>query len=236
MLFSKVVAVQDGQKDLFWSGTTALLSGQGADESTTITDSSALASNWTANNNAKISTAQYKWGSSSISCDGTSGTNITATAASSNFVFGTGDFTIEGWFYPTSPWSTVSGFFDFRPTAGSNGAWPSLYFWTSTNKVYYDHSLGNRILTGVNPLSTDAWSHVAVARSGTSTKLFINGTQVGSTYTDSTDYVGGTNRPIVAGGTDTVWNGYCQDIRITKGMCRYKANFTVPSRAFAARG
>ena len=78
--------------------------------------------------------------------------------------------------------------------------------------------------------------HIALCRSGTATKLFINGTQSGSTYTDSSTYLSTQSRPVIAGGGLTLgaspFNGYIDDLRITKGVARYTANFVPPIQAF----
>jgi hypothetical protein len=98
---------------------------------------------------------------------------------------------------------------------------------------YYTNS-NDRISSGA--LTATTWYHVAVSKSSGSTKMFINGTQVGSTYTDANNY--GTSAPL---GIGTYWssgspvttstlNGYIDDLRITKGYARYTANFTVPDK------
>ena len=55
--------------------------------------------------------------------------------------------------------------------------------------------------------------------------MFINGTQAGSTYTDSTVYLNSANRPFIGGDSNTpgsnLLNGYIDDLRITKGYARY---------------
>jgi hypothetical protein len=79
---------------------------------------------------------------------------------------------------------------------------------------------------------------VAITRSGTSGKFFINGTQSGSTGTINNFTDSSTVLAIGALDTSTGWNGpypfngYIDDLRITKGYARYTANFTAPTSAF----
>ena len=174
---------------------------------------------------AKISTTQSKFGGSSLYFDGT-GDRLNAIS-SPNFGYGTGDFTIEFWAYPTSA-SGVQVFIDQR-NGTVTSAVPTVY--TSSGTIYYFVSGSNRITGSL--LSLNQWSHVAICRSGTSTKLFINGTQSGSTFTDSTNYL---NAPVRIGdGNDGAgpypYSGYIDDLRITKGYARYTSNFTAPTTA-----
>jgi hypothetical protein len=176
--------------------------------------------------NAQISTSVVKFGTGSISLDGT-GDYLDSGGSTVNFVFGTGDFTIEFWMYLNS--TTQGHPIDFRPSS-VNGAYPTLYI-TSNTLIYFVDS-SNRITS--SSLSTSTWYHVAISRSGTSTKMFINGTQNGSTYTDSTNYLCKANGPRIGandGGTGGV-NGYIDDLRITKGVARYTTTFTPPTQAF----
>jgi hypothetical protein len=180
--------------------------------------------------NAQISTSVKKYGTGSITFDGT-GDYLDSGGSAVNFAFGTGNFTIEFWMYLNS--TTQGHPIDFRPS-GLNGAYPTLYI--TSNTLIYFVSSANRITS--SSLSTSTWYHVAISRSGTSTKMFINGTQDGSTYTDSTDYLCKTNGPRIGandGGTGGV-NGYIDDFRITKGYARYTANFTAPTAALSDTG
>jgi hypothetical protein len=66
-------------------------------------------------------------------------------------------------------------------------------------------------------------------------RLFIDGTQSGSTLTDTTSFLGSVDRPAVGGFggfTNNPLNGYIDDLRVTKGVARYTANFTAPTAAF----
>ena len=189
----------------------------------------AMMTNMESVGDAKLSTAITKFGGSSMYFDGT-GDYLTSNSATTDlYAFGSGDFTIEMWLYLNS----VSGtqiFYDQRPLAG--GVYPTLYMSGST--LYYYTNVANRI-TG-STLSTSQWYHIAVSRSGTSTKLFVNGTQSGSTYTDTNVYLNSALRPFIGGdgtnlGTNGL-NGYIDDLRVTKGYARYTSNFTAPTSAF----
>jgi hypothetical protein len=184
--------------------------------------------------NAQISTSVKKYGTGSLAFDG-GGDYIVPTSPSSNVVLGlgSGDFTIEFWVYFNSGLGSDIVLFDGRPLS-TNGAYPTLYV-NSSSQISYVVSSADRI-TSASAFSTSTWYHIAVSRSGTSTKMFVNGTQVGSTYTDSTNYLSASRRPVIGinGFNETAapLNGYIDDLRITKGVARYTANFSVPTAAF----
>lgn len=201
-----------------------LLRGDGTNNSTTITDSVMKPATWSVSGNAKLSTSVKKYGTASISFDGTN-SNIFASSGYTN-PFG-GNFTIEFWVYFNS--ITVNqALFDCRT---SEGPYPTLYVEGTSKVLYYYTSSANRI-TG-SALTTATWTHVAVCRSGTSTRMFVDGTQVGSTFTDTTAYGVPASRPVIggSGAIAPAWfNGYMDDIRITSAA-RYTANFTAPTAA-----
>jgi hypothetical protein len=180
--------------------------------------------------NAQISTAQSKWGGSSMAFDGTGDYLQTNVATTDLYAFGTGNFTVECWVYFNSLSGTPT-LIDFR--AASGGAYIFIYANGSSSINFYTNSAIQ--ITGTISLSTSVWYHVALSRSGTNTKLFVNGNQVGSTYVDSSNYLNAARRPVIgANGVlllDSL-NGYMQDVRITKGYARYTANFTAPTAAF----
>ena len=188
----------------------------------------------TAANQPRIDTTQSRFGVASVLFDG-SNDSLTA-GGQSGFAFGTGDFTVELWIRMTST-QTVEQIFDFRDTVNPALAKPqiNLALEGAVNRqaVWYINNTVN--IRGTTNIATATWYHVAVSRSGTSTRLFINGTQEGSTWTDSTDYTVGTGRPCVgANGSDfnpaQFFSGYMDEIRMTKGRADYTANFTAPTR------
>jgi hypothetical protein len=173
---------------------------------------------------AKIRTDVKKYGTGSVYFDGT--TDYVVQPSSVNYEYGTGDFTIEFWLYlnSTGLQTIVSNL-----SAATGGVQPHIYI--NTTIRYYTNSADR--ITGAS-LSSGQWYHIAVSRGSGSTRLFVNGTQSGSTYADTNNY---TTAPL---GVGTYWeagapvttntlNGYIDDLRITKGVARYTANFTAPT-------
>ena len=160
--------------------------------------------------------------------DGSTG-HLTA-ASNAAFAFGTGDFTIECWVYVANTSSQMI-FVDLRGASSTTTA-PLIYMTSSGVVNYYTN--GSVQITGTG-ITANTWNHLAVARSGTSTKLFINGTQAGSTYSDSNNYV--QSSVYIARASDTAGsyvNGYMSNVRLVKGTAVYTAAFTPPTSPLTA--
>lgn len=161
-------------------------------------------------------------GSGSIGFNGSN--QAFSYAGQTGFVLGTGDFTIEFWVYLNS----LTGFptiVDLRDTSNT-GNGPVLYYNTGVGLEYFSNG-STRISGGT--LSTGQWYHIALARSGTATKLFVNGSQVGSTYTDSTNYACAATAPRIGvnGAGNSGWvNGNISNLRFVKGTAVYTTTFT----------
>lgn len=143
---------------------------------------------------------------------------------SSNAVFGygTSDFTMEGWFL----FSDLSTRTLLSNLSVGGSVAPHIYYNTSAGITYYTNG-ADRINGGA--LSTNKWYHIAVCKSGSSTKLFVNGIQVGSTYTDTNNY--GTSNPFIiadygspVSGVSQFY-GYISNVRVVKGTALYTSNF-----------
>ena len=240
----RITPAQPVPVDLNRSNVSLLLHGDGTNGSTTITDSSPTPKTVTAVGNAQISTAQSKFGGASIALDGTG--DYLSVPVNSAFSFGTADFTIECWFYIVAN-SSLSA--DTQRLAQLLGTSASSFSGTYAEFVITGSSAttgtGLRFLNVVAGASTQinftgtvaqsTWHHVAVVRSGTTTSIYFNGTSVASgTLGNQTInqvnpiWVGGNNLP----GYSHWLNGYIDDLRITKGVARYTANFTPPAAVF----
>jgi len=180
--------------------------------------------NIAANGNAKLSTSVKKWGSASLALDGTG--DYAYVQSNNDFVFANGAWCVEAWVYNTATPGTNQILFDFR-TADPQLV-PTIYIDGATSHLHMSSSGSVRIDTGV-ALALNTWTHIAVAKSGSSTRFFINGTQYGATYTDTNNYIQG---PLTIGARFNYangFNGYIDDLRISKGVARYTSNFTAPT-------
>ena len=182
----------------------------------------------TVSGNTVISTTVKKYGAGSGYFDG-AGDYLTLDG-SSGLAFDTGDFTIEFWFRSESL-ASAAVIFDWRDV---NGFYPYLDISTSGILGYYVNNAYR--ITGTAALKTGAWYHISVCRASGVTKLFVNGTQDGSSWTDSTALSVGASRPAIFSNGITLGtfcvNGYIDDLRITKGIARYTATFTPPREPF----
>jgi hypothetical protein len=168
-------------------------------------------------------------GSGSMSFNGSS--SYIGFGGQSNFAFGTGDFTIEMWFYAAGGSGTNTNLYDSTPSGGGVIA-PQIYIIGSPWTIRWYGGSAGPLLDSNFTVSTSTWYHLAVTRSGTSTKIFVNGTQQGSTLTDSNNYTNGSNRPVIGtwgSGSGNWFNGNITNLRVIKGTALYTSNFTVPT-------
>lgn len=214
--------------DPYFSSVVSLLHFDGANGSTSITDQKGKT--WSAFGNAALSTTGPKFGTASLALDG-SGDYITC-ASNSDFAFGTADFTVEFWSYWLS--AKAISHLDFR---GGTATSPRILLYNNNASPFTDLRLyvngADRIIAPTGTLVTGAWQHIAISRVSGSTRLFVGGVQVGSTWADSTDYTAadwsiGRN----PASTPRDFNGRFDDFRATKGVGRYSSTFSPPSAAF----
>jgi len=203
-------------------GVSLLLHFDGANGSTTFTDSSPSGLTVTANGDAAISTAQSTFGGASGYFDGTGDyLSINHGAA---FDFDSGDFCIEAWIKRAGGKTICSGnaIGDYMFATEVFGAGDIGF---GRNGVAWD-------LVASNPGLTSGWNHVAVARSGTTLRIFCNGAVVAT----------GSDNSLAYNVQDTLWigarvdagpaeffTGYIDELRIVKGAAVYTANFTPPT-------
>jgi hypothetical protein len=202
-----------------------------------LTDSSPVTKTITANGNTQVSTSVKKYGTGSIEFDGT-GDSLLASAHQ-QFNFGTGSFTIEGWFYKTASTAyqalVSSGNYY---TGGSNGNWVIRI--TSSSQIAfasYDGTTNGEYTEFSATTSLNTWHHFALVRESTGanqTKFYLDGTLAGSMTVSKVLGDGSVNGIYVGSdgsGPNADFDGYIDDFRITKGSARYTSNFTPPTAA-----
>lgn len=222
-------------KDYHWAKVVTLLSGDGANDSTTITDSSPLGADWTANGTTKLVTATKKFGTASMSFPGAVGSHITAPTGAA-FAFGTGDFTIEGWVYIAAATAVANGIFQQGTSAFPTSLTNTVAFGTVTSGNKWQIYAKNTSAQSTGTWSLSTWYHFAVVRHASTTKLYVDGTSVITVSSDTTDYTGTYMGIGAIYGTAYPHQGNVDDFRVTKGLARYTTDFTPPSAAHPSRG
>ena len=200
--------------------TVLMLHFDGADASTSFPDSSSSGHTVTAVGDAQVDTAQSKFGGASGLLDGTN--DYWTVPASANWNWGTGDFTVDLWVR----FNSTARQYIF--TVGNNVALLAITPSSGLVEVYGPSS--PVINTGSTPFSTGVWYHIALVRNGNSWVVYRDGTSY-VTATDSrswgsssdTLYIG-----IASSGTQD-FNGWMDELRVSKGIARWTANFTPPS-------
>ncbi len=168
-----------------------------------------------------------KWGSGSIYIPNTasSGSNkITAPNTGGYAAFGTGDFTIEAWFYLiTLPSGLTSPNNEAIFCCGSNGAILTVAgTGANANKIIFATYGGTLQINSTNTISAGVWYNVAVSRASGTTRMYINGNIEGTSTT--VEAINASNTLTIGQdpvGNNQAFNGYINDLRITKGYARY---------------
>lgn len=196
---------------------------------------------------AVISTEQSRFGGSSLKLTGFDHVLFDTFAG---IEFGLGAFCVEAWVRPavlTSPWSTVISCLASNTATPANRGWRVLI--SSTGQLAFSafsdvtgHPTGGgAIASADNLVVVNQWQHVAITSDGSTLRGFVNGAQVLTSALS-----GGTNGILAPGSavcrigdTETGafrYNGFIDELRVTKGEARYTAPFDPPYAAFPGNG
>lgn len=185
---------------------------------------------FTAQGNAQIDTAQFKYGVASGLFDGTG--DYLRSGDDADFNFSNQDFSVE----------------TFARFAGTSGA--SVFFaqyistdrsittyWNTDNTLHFGYSTDGTTSLDFGRSWTPAlntWYHLAWCRSGTAVRLFVDGAQLGADISISTDTIHNSAGTVTVAADDAgtnAFNGWLDEFRITKGIARYTSSFTPPTGA-----
>jgi|GEM_PF-687126 len=222
--------------------TKLLLHMNGTHGSTTFTDTGATVHSVTANGDAKLTTADKKFGSASGEFDGTG--DYLSLSDSDDWDFDSGEFTIDFW-YNTDDVSYGLGVHD--------GVWEIqtddsnyIEMYRSGNTLLFSmrNAGTSEVYMGATGLVADTWHHVALIRGwgGDSNDwaLCLDGVQLGLDPNENHDVgnytgdfnIGLTNDGIINGGAAAYMNGTIDEFRVVKGRALWTANFTPPTREY----
>lgn len=202
-----------------------------------VVDSAGTPKTYTLNGGAAIG-ATAKFGAGGLSLTG--GNSYISTPYHIGFDNGTGQFTIEFYvrFNSFSAAQTV-----WARTSGSSGITRETAL-TCTSNVNWDFYYGVRgsgattLSFAVPTMAIDTWYKVSITRDASNViRLFLDGTVSANTYTDSTNLDGGLPLYIgclYAGAIYFPMDGFIDEFRWTKGVCRYNASYTAPTEDFIA--
>ena len=214
--------------DTHFSKVTALFNFDGSDGDTTTSGLDSSNKNLTVSYSSgdQLSNTQKKFGATSLYV----ADNVTISS-SDGFNMGTGDFTIEAWYYFTS-FSNSFGIYDQYAGSGTGTGNSQLWFSPSASslRVYYN---GNNKFELSGTFSTGQWYHIAVVRSSGTIKVYVNGTADSTTQSYTGQF--GKTGTLYLGDQHAGGGGapqyYIDDLRVTKGLARYTSNFTAPTTA-----
>lgn len=228
-------SVQLYAQDVGDTETVLLLHLEGSDGAQTTTDSSASAHTVTFAGTAQIDTAQYKFGSSSLLLDGNS--DYLSIADSDNWYFNA-DMTLEMFIRSNTLPADGNTQVLFSQRADASNYW--FVEILRIGSTYYlkinIYASGSAVVEqfGTITISTGTWYHVALCRETNTWSGFFNGTR--SFSATDTDGFANLAAPLIIGqlNSNYYWNGWMDEIRISKGTARYSgATYTVPSAAFS---
>jgi len=229
--------------DPYWSQVALLLHFDAAEGGNVFTDYSSYG-HVHATSSLTHDNATFKYGTASGTW--TAVGQFLQYPLTSEFMFGSADFTIETWAYFTGTGDRVIYYGD----GASNGGGGQIALWrngSDQNFVSLVDSAGTGYSITGSVIPANAWVHIALTRSGSTVRLFLNGALDGSvtlpagttlrtpqghpTVGRAGDYAG-----YFGGGYGVYMVGRLDDFRITNGTARYTAAFTPPAAPFANGG
>ena len=218
-----------------------LLHFDGSDGATTTTDDGPDERTITLAGDAELDTAQKKFGTASLLLDGDG--DLASAADDGDFDFGSGDFTVEGFFRISSLGNNT--FFSHWENGDAAGQSFYLVHFNGSNTLRFAYRLTTGLVEATYTWepSTNTFYHIAVVRYGTTLKVYIDGVAVISDSVSTTSLIasedpfriGAFNDATTASPTlEWEFAGHVDEVRVTKGQARYIANFVPTTSAFEA--
>lgn len=241
---SDIAIVTTATSDGYWDYVSSLVRFNGANNSTVFTDEKGTI--WSRNGSPIISTTQSKFGGSSGRF---SKNNYISTNTLAPFLFGASeDFTVEAWLYlPTGasiyeqeiPIICIGA----QDVSAQGGGWNFCLFDKANATIRLERDGTNNQALAVefpigSALPRDTWMHVEFGRKSGTTYGFFQGNLKGSSTLHNNIPFNSPNINNVSIGSGNArlipnnWHldGYIDDLRVTKGVCRHTVGFAPPDR------
>lgn len=149
-------------------------------------------------------------------------------ASNAAFALGTGDFTYEAWGYIFG--TDGLNIYDSRVTSTGNGINMSI---SGSPPIPVYRPQGTNQITG-SAVSYTSWFHIAYVRYSGVTKMYVNGLQSGSSYTDSQNIAQAAIKIATNFNASSTSNGYICNARLIKGTAYYLTPFVPPTAPLTA--
>lgn len=203
-----------------------LLRFDGSDGSAIFPDNSGLGHTISKGGTPTISVAQSKFGGASGRF---ANSGHLLLDGSSDFAFGTGDFTVDFWIRFASTPAGYQLIYDSRAAAGDSRPW--IQYTSSMWAAGY----GSTTIVSGGSTTVNVWQHIALTRSSSVWRLFVDGVLVNSA-TNAVNLTNASSRPSIATQGDGIGLGrpdcYIDEMRVVKGTAMWTAGFSPPSIAY----
>ncbi len=220
------------------SYTKLCLHGNGTHLSTAIRDASPAHKTVTAYGGANVGDTYYKFGGLAMRFP-VAESSYMSVPDSDDWNFGSGDFTIDLWVrvssWPAatqhrmilSQYESATRYWHFSICENS-GAYKLILVYTyDGNSASFSRTIS---------FTLNVWYHVALVRNGTEYKMYVDGTLLSTSYTSALAFTNISSALFIGTwytGAGQYWDGRMDELRISKGIARWTADFTVPSEEYS---
>ena len=214
--------------------TVLLIHGNGVDGSADFPDTTTLNHAITAVGNAQVDTAQKKFGTGSVLLDGTG--DWLSLADSDDWNFGSGDFTIDLWIKRNATGATYLFGQSNATYSATSRAWEINLTATGVIQGRVWVAGANQEAPSPGSITNDGlFHHLALIRYGNNLYLYLDGVSGGAKDITGLTVQNSTN-PLYIGSLAglTPVNGWLDEIRVSKGIARWTADFTPPTEEYSA--
>jgi len=203
-----------------------------------------------ATGNPQYSTVESKFGGSSIYFDG-AGDDVYISwptlepGANEDFIFTSGDFTIDLWVYPSpkANYRRLVGYGADQPGWDSITGWHWIFGIQNDGTIDFQYQITGNTSQSVSTVVTitdNTWTHLAAVRTGSTIYVFVNGI-IRATKTSAPDMIlpsNGKNFCVATYSGETAdtyrYIGYMDELRVSKGIARWTTDFTLPISAYTS--